>query len=92
MTDGCVKGHPATLASGNAVENLIHCGLIGVGDQTAPKVFLQRLMRSRGSLPQDSVGVFGDVFNLDTGHGAILAPTAPKYKYACLLRVIAASV
>jgi hypothetical protein len=92
MTDGCAKGHPATMASRNAIENLIQRGLIGVGDETTPKVFLQGLMCSRGSLPQDSVGVFGDVFDLHTGHGAILAPLAPKCKDSSLLRVIAASV
>lgn len=80
------------MASGNAIVNLIQRGLIGVGDETTPKVFLQGLMCSRGSLPQDSVGVFGDVFDLHTRHGAILAPLAPKCKDSSLLRVIAASV
>ena len=80
------------MASRNAIENLIQRGLIGVGDETTPKVFLQGLMCSRGSLPQDSVGVFGDVFDLHTRHGAILAPLAPKCKDSSLLRVIAASV
>jgi FAD/FMN-containing dehydrogenase len=37
-------------------------------------------MCARRSLPQDSVGVFRNVFDLHTGHGAILAPIAPKYK------------
>jgi hypothetical protein len=37
-------------------------------------------MRARRSLPQDSVGVFRDVFDLHTGHGAIVAPIAPKCK------------
>jgi hypothetical protein len=66
---------------GDAVENLIQSWLIGVGDKTASKVFLQGLMRARRSLPQDSVGVFRNVFDLHTGHGAIMAPIAPKYKY-----------
>jgi hypothetical protein len=55
--------------------------LIRFGDQTASKVFLQGLMRARRSLPQDSVGVFRNVFYLHTGHGAIMAPIAPQYKY-----------
>jgi hypothetical protein len=80
MTDGRAKGHPATMASRNAIENLIHRGLTGVGDETTPKIFLQGLMCSRGSLPQDPVGVFRDVFDLHTRHGAILAPLAPKCK------------
>jgi hypothetical protein len=37
-------------------------------------------MRARRSLPQDSVGVFRDVFDLHTWHGAILALMAPKRK------------
>jgi hypothetical protein len=70
------------MASRNAIENLIHRGLTGVGDETTPKIFLQGLRCSRGSLPQDPVGVFGDVFDLHTRHGAILAPLAPKCKYS----------
>ena len=37
-------------------------------------------MGARRSLPQDSVGVFRNVFDLHTGHGAILALLAPKCK------------
>lgn len=44
-------------------------------------------MRTRSSLPQDSVDIFRNVFDLHTGHGAILAPVAPKCK--CELRVSA---
>jgi hypothetical protein len=66
------------MSCGNAVENLIESRLIRVGDQTAPKVFLQGLMRACGSLPQDPVSLFGNVFDLHTRHGAIVAPIAPK--------------
>jgi hypothetical protein len=54
--------------------------LIRLGDQTASKVFLEGLMGARRALAQDSVGVFRNVFDLNTGHGAILALLAPKYK------------
>jgi hypothetical protein len=37
-------------------------------------------MRARRSLPEDSVGVFRNVFDLHTGHGAIMAPIAPQCK------------
>jgi len=37
-------------------------------------------MRAGRSLAQHPVGVFGDVFDLNTGHGAILALLAPKCK------------
>jgi hypothetical protein len=37
-------------------------------------------MCTRRSLAQDSVGVFRDVFDLNTGHGAIMALLAPLYK------------
>jgi hypothetical protein len=50
--------------------------LIRVGDQTASKIFLQRLMCARRSFPQDAVGVFRNVFDLHTGHSAIMAPLA----------------
>lgn len=61
------------MACGNAVEKLIHSGLTRVGNQPAPKVFLQGLVRACRSLTQDPVGILRDVFDLRTGHGAILA-------------------
>jgi hypothetical protein len=68
------------MVSIDAAENLVQSGLVCLGDQTASKVFLQGLMRSRRSLAQDPVGVFRDVFDLNTGHGAIMALLAPQYK------------
>jgi hypothetical protein len=68
------------MACRDAVENLIESGLIRLGDQTAPKVLLQGLMRACCSFPQDPVGAFRDVFDLHAGHGAILALLAPKCK------------
>ena len=38
-------------------------------------------MRARCTLAQDPVSIFGNVFDLHAGHGAILALVAPKYKY-----------
>lgn len=77
---GSVKRHPAATTCSDSDENLVQSGLTRVGDQPASKVFLQGLMRAGGSFPQDSMGVFGNVFDLHTGHGAILAPLAPKRK------------
>jgi hypothetical protein len=39
-------------------------------------------MRTRRSLAQDSVGALGDVFDLNTRHGAIMALVAPLYKHS----------
>ena len=80
MIDSGPEGNSATAAGGDAVENFIQSGLICVGDQTASEVFLQGLMGARRSLPQDSVSVFGNVFDLHARHGAILAPVAPQCK------------
>ncbi|OBK46855.1 hypothetical protein A5655_09200 [Mycobacterium sp. 1081908.1] len=66
--------------TGDAVQNLVQSGLARLCDQTAPKVFLQGLMRAGGPLTQNSVGVLRNVLNLHARHGAILAPMAPKYK------------
>jgi hypothetical protein len=87
MTGGRAKRHPATMACGNAVENLIQSGLIRLSDQTASKVFLQGLMRACGPLPQDAVGVFRNILDLHTWHGAILAPIAPKCNQFSMPRV-----
>ncbi len=38
-------------------------------------------MRARRSLPQDAVGGFGNVFDLNPRHGAKLALRAPECKY-----------
>jgi len=40
VVDGSPKGHPATTASGDAVENFIQGGLTRVGDQATSRVFL----------------------------------------------------
>ena len=61
------------MASADAVENLIQSGLFRRGDQMASKIFLQRLVCTRGSLAKNSVGAFRDVFDLHTRHGAIVA-------------------
>jgi len=68
VIDGSLKRHAPTPACADAIENLVQSGLIRLGNQTASKVFLQGLMRARRSLPQDSVGVFRNVFDLHTGH------------------------
>nr|WP_211278717.1 hypothetical protein [Mycobacterium lacus] len=82
MIDSDRKGHPATAPFGDTVENLIESGLIRFGDQPAPQVFLQGLMRTRGPLTQNPVGVFRNILDLHARHGAILAPMAPKYNHA----------
>jgi len=40
VVDSSPKGHPATAACGDAVENLILSGLVRIGDQTTSKIFL----------------------------------------------------
>jgi hypothetical protein len=40
MIDGGLERYSATLASIDAVENLVQSGLVRLGDQTASKVFL----------------------------------------------------
>jgi len=78
VVDGSLKGHPATTACGDAVENFIQGGLARVGDQTTSKVFRQGLVRARRSLPQDSISLSRKVFDLHAGHGAIFAQVAPN--------------
>jgi hypothetical protein len=48
VIDSSHKRYAATTSCGDALENLIQCGLIRVGDQTASKVFLQGLMLAGG--------------------------------------------
>ena len=69
------KRHPAAVAVGDAVENLIQSRLPRLSNQSAQKVFLQGLMRACGSLAQDLVGFLRNIFDLYTRHGAILAPS-----------------
>ncbi len=73
MIYSSLERYAATVASTDAVENLIQRGLSRLGNQTASKVFLKGLMRTRGPLAQDSVSIFRDVFDPNTRHGAITA-------------------
>ena len=70
--------HLSAFAHGGTFEDLFSGGLTRLGDQSAAEVLLKRLMRPRRPLPQDPVCVIRDVFDLHTGHGAILAPVAPE--------------
>lgn len=74
VTHSCAKRHPATVTRRSALEDLLQSWLTRIGDQTAPKVFLQRLVRACSALPQDPMGVVRHIFDLHTRHGAILAP------------------
>jgi hypothetical protein len=38
-------------------------------------------MCARSAFPQHAMGVLRNIFDLHTGHGAILAPLAPLCKY-----------
>ena len=80
VSHGGVKRHLATFACCRALKDLLQSWLTRVGDQTGPKVFLQRLMCARGTLPQDPVNVVRNIFDLHTRHGAIVAPLAPQCK------------
>jgi hypothetical protein len=73
VIDSSLESYAATVASTDAIEDLIQSGLFRLSDQTASKVFLKGLMRTRRSLAQDSVGAFRDVLDLNTRHGAIMA-------------------
>jgi hypothetical protein len=68
------------MACCNPVENLIESRLARLGDQPTAKVLLQGLVSPSSTLAQDPVSVFRDVFDLHTGHSAILAPLAPEWQ------------
>jgi len=82
VTHRICKRHLATASCPDTIENLLQSRLIRIGDQPAPKVFLQGLMCAGSALPQNAMGVVRNVFDLHTRHGAILAPLAPFCKYA----------
>ena len=84
VTHSCAKRHPATVTCRAALEDLLQSWLTRIGDQTAPKVFLERLVCACSALPQDPMSVVRHIFDLHTRHGAILAPLAPQYK--CISR------
>ena len=86
VLDSSPERYAATTACGDAVENLIQSGLIRVGDQTAPKIFLQGLMRACRSFAQDTVGVFRNVFNQDAGHGAIFGAPGARIQVRILTK------
>jgi hypothetical protein len=73
----CRKRHFASVARSDAVEDLIQRRLSGIGNQPAPKVFLQGLMRACSSLAQDPVSLLRNIFDLHAWHGAIMALPAP---------------
>jgi hypothetical protein len=72
VIDSSLERHPATMASADAIENLIQGGLIRLSNKTATKVFLKGLMRARRSLTQGSMGALRHVSDLNAGHGAIM--------------------
>ena len=63
-----------------AIKNLVQCGGVGLPHQQAEEVLLKRLVSPCRALPQHSVCLLWYPFDLDTGHGASLAPLAPKCK------------
>jgi hypothetical protein len=80
MTHSVREQHLPTTSRRDTVEDLLQGRLIRIGDQPASKVFLQRLMCARSTLPQHTMGVIWNVLDLHAGHGAILAPLAPQCK------------
>ena len=82
VTHSCAKRHPATVTCRAALEDLLQSWLTRIGDQTAPKVFLERLVCACSALPQDPMSVVRHIFDLHTRHGAIVAPLAPQCKCA----------
>jgi hypothetical protein len=81
VTHRICKRHLATASCRDTIENLLQSRLIRIIDQAAPKVFLQGLMCARSAFPQHAMSVVRNVFDLHTGHGAILALMAPLCKY-----------
>jgi hypothetical protein len=75
-----LEWHLASGAAAGAVEDLVEGWLGGVLDQARPQIFLQRLVRSRSPLAEHGVGLVGNVLDLNTRHGAIMALQAPLYK------------
>ena len=80
VTHRCAERHLPTLACPGALENLFDSRLTRVGNQTAPEVFLQGLMRACGALAEHSVSFLGNIFDLHARHGASMAPAAPQRK------------
>jgi hypothetical protein len=76
MAHGRAKRHRTTTARGNSVKSLIERRLTSIVDQPGAKVFLQGLMGAGGTLAQDPMDVFWNVFDLHTRHSAIVAPLA----------------
>jgi len=70
--------HDASIASGRAVQDLVECRPDGLLGQPAEEVFLQRLPGMCRSAPEHTVDVVGDILDLNTWHGAIMALLAPK--------------
>jgi hypothetical protein len=62
------------------IKNLVQCGRVRLPHQQAEQILLKRLVSPRRALPQHRVRLFWYPFDLDTRHGAILAPLAPKCK------------
>lgn len=78
--DGGPARHSASSTRSHSVEDLFHRRLVRLGNQPTAEVLLQRLVSASRPFPQHPVGVFGDIFDLHAGHGAILAPLAPERK------------
>ena len=75
--DGIFESQPPPGVGAGAVENLVEGRPAGLLDQEGAQVLLQGLVRPRGPESQDGVRLGRDILDLDTGHGAILAPMAP---------------
>ncbi|KUH84622.1 hypothetical protein AU187_18930 [Mycobacterium sp. IS-1556] len=76
MTHSVCEGHLASASWRETVECLLQRRLIRIGDQAAPKIFLQRLMCAHSALPQHAMSLVRKIFDQHTGHGAIVAVLA----------------
>lgn len=74
VTHSIYERHLASASCRETVECLLQRRLIRIGDQAAPKIFLQGLMCARSTLKQHAMSVVRKIFDLHTGHGAIMAP------------------
>ena len=71
---GVAQWRPTAAAVTDAIEHLVESRLARICDQPRPEVLLQGLVCLGRTATQDPVRLFRDVFHLNGGHGAILAP------------------
>lgn len=85
VTHSCAKRHSATVTCRGALEDLIQSWLTRIGDQTAPKVFLQRLVCACSAFPQDPMSVLRHIFDLQLRASSSCADVTTVRRHAVTL-------